>query len=214
VALFGIVQGSVFEDLRERAVRDLVPLDFDGYAIGGVSVGEEREAVRRIVAATAPALPEDRPRYLMGLGTPADLVHGVRCGVDLFDCVLPSRNARHGLIFTRRGTLRIKNARFASDGRPLDEECPCPTCRRTSRAFLHHLFRSRELTGKVLATLHNLRFYLDFMEVLRQAVEAGTLAEMVPEMRRLSDDGQRRDEARSRPTHSPCSRSSPLAEES
>lgn len=210
-ALFGIIQGSVFERLREKALSELVELDFDGYGIGGVSVGEDRAAIRRVVAFTAPALPEAKPRYLMGLGTPADIAHGVSCGVDLFDCVLPSRNARHGLIFTRQGSLRIKNARFASDGRPLDEACSCPACRRTSRAFLHHLFRTGEITGKVLATLHNVRFYLDFMEVLRQAVEAGTLAETVTEVRRLSADAQSSSEDRSRPTDSPCSGSSTSA---
>lgn len=174
--LFGILQGSVFPELRERAVEALVAMDFDGYAIGGVSVGEPREKVREVVAGVAAQLPVSKPRYLMGLGTPLDLLHGVEHGVDLFDCVLPARNARHGIVFTRRGILRIKNARFRDDPRPLDSQCECPACRRVSRALVHHLVRMGETTGGVLATLHNLRFYLDFMSDLRQALRSGTLA--------------------------------------
>jgi queuine tRNA-ribosyltransferase len=173
-ALFAITQGSVYRRLRERAAQDLSALPFDGYAIGGVSVGEPLEARRAVVDWSASALPEDRPRYLMGLGLPEDLRHAVSCGVDLFDCVLPARNARHGHLFTRQGVLRIKNARFRDDPRPPDPECRCPLCRRGSRAFLHHLIRSGELTGKVLATVHNLTHYLDFMADLRQAIELGT----------------------------------------
>lgn len=176
-AVFGIVQGSFFSDLREQAVKDLVELDFDGYAIGGVSVGEERPLGRSVVEQTAPALPEDKPRYLMGVGTPADIVHAVSQGVDLFDCVLPSRNARHGFLFTAQGSLKIKNARYREDGRPIDEHCLCPACRSVSRAFLHHLIRANELTGKVLATAHNLWFYLDFMRRLREALRSGRFAE-------------------------------------
>ena len=174
-ALFGIVQGSVFPDLRRRAARELAGLGFAGYAIGGVSVGESLAQRREAVEVTAPELPEDRPRYLMGVGYPEDLLHAVSWGVDLFDCVLPARNARHGVLFTREGTLKIKNARFQDDPRPLDPECRCPACRRVSRAFVHHLFRAGELTGPVLATLHNLRFYLDFMGDLRQAIGLGAL---------------------------------------
>jgi queuine tRNA-ribosyltransferase len=174
---FGIVQGSTFRDLRERAVASLVELDFDGYAIGGVSVGEPRMERRQVVEWTAPALPTDRPRYLMGVGTPGDLLHAVENGVDLFDCVIPSRNARHGQFYTRGGVLRIKNAVFRDDPRPLDAECPCPACRSVSRAFLHHLIRAGEITGQVLGTLHNLRYYLDFMGDLREATAAGKLAE-------------------------------------
>jgi len=176
--LFGIVQGSLFPRLRERAVAELTKLDFDGYAIGGVSVGEEVADQRRVVKLTAPLLPEDKPRYLMGVGTPQDLLFAVRQGVDMFDCVLPSRNARHGLLYTREGTLRIRNARFRDDPRPLDAACGCPVCHRVSRAFVHHLFRARELTGKVLATVHNLRYYLDFMADLRKATASGTLDEL------------------------------------
>lgn len=177
--LFGIVQGSVFRDLRMRALEELVELDFDGYAVGGVSVGEGVDHRRAVVEWCAPVLPADRPRYLMGLGTPEDLLHGVRHGVDLFDCVIPSRNARHGLLFTRDGTLRIKNARFKTDERPVDAACECPLCRHHSRAFLHHLVRAKELTGAVLATLHNVRFYLDFMQDLREGIELGTLSDRV-----------------------------------
>jgi queuine tRNA-ribosyltransferase len=177
--LFGIVQGSVYRDLRERAAADLAGLGFDGCAIGGVSVGEPESERRAVVAWTAAALPAEKPRYLMGVGTPLDILHAVRCGVDLFDCVLPTRNARHGVLFTREGVLKIKNARFRQDPRPLDPECGCPACTRTSRAFLHHLVRAGELTGAVLATLHNLRFYLDFMAELRQAIKLGTLTELV-----------------------------------
>jgi queuine tRNA-ribosyltransferase len=175
--LFGIVQGSIFRDLRERAALDVAELDFDGCAIGGVSVGEPKDERRAVVEWTAPALPAEKPRYLMGVGTPEDIAHAVRCGVDLFDCVLPARNARHGVLYTREGVLKIKNARFRDDPRPLDEACGCPTCARTSRAFLHHLVRAGELTGAVLATLHNLRHYLDFMAELRQSIRLGTLAD-------------------------------------
>jgi queuine tRNA-ribosyltransferase len=172
--LFGIVQGSVFPDLRQRAAEELAGLEFDGYAIGGVSVGEPDRERREIVEWTAPALPEDRPRYLMGVGYPEDIRHAVAQGVDLFDCVLPARNARHGVLFTRQGVLKIRNARYKDDPRPIDAECGCPACRRVPRAFLHHLSRSGELTAAVLATLHNLRFYLDFLEDIRQSISLGT----------------------------------------
>ncbi len=170
-ALFAIVQGSVYEDLRLAAVEDLAALDFPGLAIGGVSVGEPEAERRRIVERVAPALPADRPRYLMGVGTPADILHAVAHGVDLFDCVLPSRNGRHGVLFEDGGTLPITNARFAEDPTPL--RCG------VTRAFLHHLFRSREVTAQVLATLHNLSFYLDFMRDLREAIALAALADRV-----------------------------------
>ena len=180
--LFGIAQGSVYRRLRERAATHLADLDFDGYAVGGVSVGEDTAARRTAVEWTAPLLPARRPRYLMGLGTPLDILHAVGCGVDLFDCVIPSRHARHGALYTRRGLLKIKNARFRDDPRPVDDRCSCPLCRRQSRAFLHHLVRTRELTGAVLATLHNLRYYLDFMADVRQGVELGTLPALAGEI--------------------------------
>ncbi|MCG8460897.1 MAG: tRNA guanosine(34) transglycosylase Tgt [Holophagales bacterium] len=187
--LFGIVQGSVYEDLRLRAASELVAMGFDGYAIGGVSVGEGIEHRRFAVEVTAPALPEDKPRYLMGLGTPLDLLHGVENGIDLFDCVMPARHARHGQLFTRDGVLKIKNARFKDDPGPIDPESSWPLSKRYSRAFLHHLFRANEITGAVLATLHNIRFYLDFMADLRECAESGTLAIRAPEiLRRYAGD--------------------------
>ncbi|HWM94807.1 MAG TPA: tRNA guanosine(34) transglycosylase Tgt [Thermoanaerobaculia bacterium] len=176
--LFGIVQGSVFPDLRQQAAEELAQVGFDGYAIGGVSVGEPDHDRRAVVEWTAPALPGDRPRYLMGVGYPEDILHAVSQGIDLFDCVLPARNARHGVLFTREGVLRIKNARFKEDPRPIDPQCGCPACARTSRAFLHHLTRAGELTAAVLGTLHNLRFYLDFMGEIRQAIELGTFEDL------------------------------------
>jgi len=180
--LFGIVQGSVFRDLRERAAAELAELDFAGYAIGGVSVGEPGDLRRAVVEWTAPALPAGRPRYLMGVGYPEDILHAVLAGVDLFDCVLPSRNARHGVLFTRGGMLKIKQAAFRDDPLPPDPRCGCPVCGGgLSRAFLHHLARAGELTAAVLATLHNLRFYLDFMAALRQAIELGALTELAAE---------------------------------
>jgi queuine tRNA-ribosyltransferase len=188
--LFGIVQGSVFRDLRERAAAEIAELGFDGHAIGGVSVGEPDADRWGVVAWTAPLLPAAKPRYLMGVGTPRDIAQGVRCGIDLFDCVLPARNARHGVLFTREGVLRIRNARFREDPRPLDAACGCPACVRTSRAFLHHLMRAGELTGAVLATLHNVRYYLDFMAELRQAIRLGTLSELAEKLavRSAGDD--------------------------
>jgi queuine tRNA-ribosyltransferase len=175
-ALFGIVQGSSFRALRERAAAELAALDFDGYAIGGVSVGEPDAERRAAVEWTAPLLPDERPRYLMGVGYPQDILHAVACGVDLFDCVLPARNARHGVLFTRAGELRLKGAAFRDDPRPVEEGCACPACAQVSRAFLHHLLRWEPLTGQVLATLHNLRFYLDFMESVRESIAAAKLA--------------------------------------
>jgi queuine tRNA-ribosyltransferase len=176
-ALFGIVQGSTERELRQTAAADLAALGFDGHAIGGVSVGEPPELRRRVVEWTAPALPADRPRYLMGVGYPEDILHAVAWGVDLFDCVLPSRNARHGVLFTRRGPLKIKHARYRDDPAPVEEGCACPACRRVSRAFLHHLLRAGELSGAVLATAHNVRHYLDLMAGVRQAIASGTFSE-------------------------------------
>jgi queuine tRNA-ribosyltransferase len=182
--LFGIVQGSAFRGLRERAAAELAEIGFDGHAIGGVSVGEPSADRYSVVEWTAPLLPADRPRYLMGVGYPEDILHAVRHGIDLFDCVLPARNARHGVLFTRTGVLKIKNARYREDAGPVDPECGCPGCapgpNQVSRAFLHHLTRSGELTAAVLATLHNVRFYLDFMAALRQAITLGTLSETQP----------------------------------
>jgi queuine tRNA-ribosyltransferase len=167
VAWFGIVQGALHEDLRAAHCDAICKLPCDGFAIGGVSVGESTDDIRRIVAFTAPRLPADKPRYLMGVGTPEDIRHAVQCGVDLFDCVMPSRNARNGTLFTSEGKLSIKNARFRTDDGPLDPRCDCSTCGQHSRAFLRHLFVCEELTYHRLATIHNLRHYLSLMERLR-----------------------------------------------
>lgn len=193
--LFGIVQGSSFRDLRERAAEELAGLPFDGFAVGGVSVGEPDAERRSVVEWTTPALPADKPRYLMGVGYPEDIRHAVAQGVDLFDCVLPARNARHGHLFTRRGVLKVKNAPYRDDPRPVDPECSCPACTRGSRALLHHLMRHDELTGAVYATLHNLAFYLDFMRDLRQAIKlgklSGTAAALVPPTSRPATEEHR-----------------------
>ena len=175
-ALFGIVQGGMFESLREASVAALAELDLPGYAIGGVSVGEPKEEMQRIVAHTPQRLPEAKPRYLMGVGTPEDLVDGVAAGVDMFDCVMPTRNARNGHLFTRFGDLRIRNARYKADPRPLDPTCACPTCARFSRAYLHHLDRCGEMLGPMLASVHNLHFYVALMRDIRAALEGGTFA--------------------------------------
>jgi queuine tRNA-ribosyltransferase len=197
--LFGIVQGSVYRELRERAAAELAGLDFDGYAIGGVSVGEPLAERRAVVEWTAPLLPETKPRYLMGVGTPLDLVHAVGQGVDLFDCVLPARNGRHGLLFTRQGVLRLKNAALREDPRPPDADCACPVCRRLSRAFLHHLVRAGELTGAVLATVHNLAFYLDLMRDLREAIASRRLAELAATVAHRYSDTTSLEEAEAEP---------------
>ena len=176
-ALFGIVQGGMFETLREASLEALVALDLPGYAIGGVSVGEPKEDMRRIVAHTPHRLPAHKPRYLMGVGTPEDLVEGVACGVDMFDCVMPTRNARNGHLFTRHGDLRIRNARHKADTAPIDETCGCHTCASgVSRAYLHHLDRCGEMLGPMLTSIHNLHFYLNLMHEMRQALEQGRFA--------------------------------------
>ena len=167
VAWFGIVQGGLFDDLRAEHVRAMTALPFDGFAIGGVSVGEAPSEIERVVAKTAPLLPVDRPRYLMGVGTPADLVRGVAAGIDMFDCVMPSRNARNGQLFTQGGKVVIKNAAWRSADVPLDADCPCLTCRRYSRAYLRHLYTCGEITYHRLASRHNLTFYLRLMARIR-----------------------------------------------
>lgn len=171
--LFGIVQGGVFRELREESVSSLTQIGFDGYAIGGLAVGEGQEAMFRVLDYTAPALPSDKPRYLMGVGKPADLVGGVIRGVDMFDCVLPTRSGRTSQAFTRRGALNLRNARHADDPRPMDEECPCPACRDYSRAYLHHLTKTSEILGAMLLTWHNLQYYQDLMAGLRHAIGEG-----------------------------------------
>lgn len=186
-ALFGIVQGGMFEHLREESLNALVEMDFPGYAIGGVSVGEPKPEMLRIMAHTPHRLPAHKPRYLMGVGTPEDLVEGVAQGVDMFDCVMPTRNARNGTIFTRFGDLKMRNAKHRSDERPLDETCTCHACAGTSgvangaggfsRAYLHHLDRCGEMLGPMLATVHNLHYYLNLMREIRAALDAGTFTE-------------------------------------
>ncbi|MDH3595208.1 MAG: tRNA guanosine(34) transglycosylase Tgt [Rhodospirillales bacterium] len=173
--LFGIVQGSVFEDLREQSAAALTGIGFDGYAVGGLAVGEGKADMLRILDVTVPALPAERPRYLMGVGKPDDIVAAVRRGIDMFDCVLPTRSGRTGQAFTRRAVLNLRNARHQDDPRPLDPDCPCPACRDYSRAYLHHLFKAGEMLGPILLTLHNLVIYQELMAGLRAAIEAGTL---------------------------------------
>jgi queuine tRNA-ribosyltransferase len=175
-ALFGIVQGGMFETLREASLDALVAMDFPGYAVGGVSVGEPKEDMLRIMAHTPHRLPVHKPRYLMGVGTPEDLVEGVSQGVDMFDCVMPTRNARNGHLFTRFGDLRIRNAKNRNDERPIDETCACYACAGFSRAYLHHLDRCGEMLGPMLATIHNLHYYVNLMRELREALEAGRLS--------------------------------------
>ena len=175
-ALFGIVQGGMFENLREESLARLVELDLPGYAIGGVSVGEPKELMQRIVAHTPHRLPAHKPRYLMGVGTPEDLVDGVAAGVDMFDCVMPTRNARNGHLFTRFGDLRLRNARYKTDERPIDETCGCQACAGFSRAYLHHLDRCGEMLGPMLASVHNLHYYVNLMREVREALDAGDFA--------------------------------------
>jgi queuine tRNA-ribosyltransferase len=170
-ALFGIVQGGMFEALREQSLAQLAEMDLPGYAVGGISVGEPKEDMRRIVAHTPQRLPPHKPRYLMGVGTPEDLVDGVAHGVDLFDCVMPTRNARNGHLFTRFGDLRLRNARYKGDVRPIDETCSCHTCGQFSRAYLHHLDRCGEMLAPMLTSIHNLHFYLNLMREMREAIE-------------------------------------------
>ncbi|PPC75853.1 tRNA guanosine(34) transglycosylase Tgt [Pokkaliibacter plantistimulans] len=178
-ALFGIVQGGMYEYLREESLAGLTEIGFDGYAIGGLSVGEPKDDMMRILSHTAPKLPKDRPRYLMGVGRPEDLVEGVRRGVDMFDCVMPTRNARNGHLFTSEGVIKIRNARHREDTGTLDPECDCYTCQNFSRAYLHHLDKCGEMLAAQLNTIHNLRYYQTLMAGLRGAIEAGTLGDFV-----------------------------------
>jgi queuine tRNA-ribosyltransferase len=174
-ALFGIVQGGMYEDLREVSVAGLKAIEFDGYAIGGLSVGEPKEDMVRILDHTAPLIPKNKPRYLMGVGKPEDLVEGVRRGIDMFDCVMPTRNARNGHLFVNTGVIKIRNAAHKTDVAPLDDTCDCYTCKNYSRAYLHHLDKCKEILGSQLNTLHNLHFYQKVMQGLRAAIEQGKL---------------------------------------
>ena len=175
-ALFGIVQGGMFENLREASLDALVALDLPGYAIGGVSVGEPKPLMQQIVAHTPHRLPAHKPRYLMGVGTPEDLIEGVEAGVDMFDCVMPTRNARNGHLFTRFGDLKLRNARHKTDESPPDMSCACHTCQNFSRAYLHHLDRCSEMLGPMLASIHNLHYYVNLMRQAREALDAGAFA--------------------------------------
>ena len=178
-ALFGIVQGGMFEGLRQESLDALVELDLPGYAIGGVSVGEPKEEMQRIMAHTPHRLPTHKPRYLMGVGTPEDLVEGVTGGVDMFDCVMPTRNARNGHMFTRFGDLKIRNARYKTEDAPVDATCTCYTCRNFSRAYMHHLDRCGEMLGPMLSSIHNLHYYLNLMQEVRDALDAGRFGKFV-----------------------------------
>ena len=169
-ARFGIVQGGLFEDLRKQSAREICSLHFDGFAIGGLSIGESPELMQKMARFTAPLLPEGKPRYLMGVGRPEDLVEGVRAGIDMFDCVMPTRNARNGQLFTSRGKINIKNSKYAEDPSPLDPECPCETCQKYSKAYLRHLFICGEILSARLNTLHNLTYYLRLMSDMRSAI--------------------------------------------
>jgi len=175
-ALFGIIQGGAHVDLRRESLQRTVEIGFDGYAIGGLSVGEEKPVMLDIIEDIAPLMPSDKARYLMGVGTPEDLIESVARGVDMFDCVLPTRNGRNGQAFTSRGKVNIKNARFATDTRPLDEQCSCAVCRRHSRAFIRHLYLAGEMLASILLTHHNLAFFLDTMRRVRQAIRSGQFA--------------------------------------
>jgi len=178
-ALFGIVQGGMHQDLRVESARGLIDIGFDGYAIGGLSVGEPHDERDRVLDFTVPELPADRPRYLMGVGRPEDIIAGVVRGVDMFDCVMPTRNARNGYLFTSRGVLKIRNARFENDLGPIDPDCDCEACRSYSRAYLKHLEKCNEILGARLMTIHNLRFYQNLMQGIRDAIAAGALENFV-----------------------------------
>jgi queuine tRNA-ribosyltransferase len=178
-ALFGIVQGGMYEDLRDTSLAGLREIDFDGYAIGGLSVGEPKEDMMRILEHLSDKMPVDKPRYLMGVGKPEDLVEGVRRGVDMFDCVMPTRNARNGHLFTHNGVVKIRNAAHRHDMSPLDSECDCYTCQNFTRSYLHHLERCGEMLGAQLNTIHNLRYYQNLMSGLRDAIEQGKLSDFV-----------------------------------
>ena len=180
-ALFGIIQGGMYEGLRDVSLAGLEAIGFDGYAIGGLSVGEPKEDMIRIIDHTAPQIPEDKPRYLMGVGKPEDLVESVRRGIDMFDCVMPTRNARNGHLFVTEGIVKIRNAKHRNDTSPLDEKCDCYTCKNYSRSYLHHLDKCNEILGARLNTIHNLRYYQRVMQGLRDAIDAGTLEQFVQE---------------------------------
>ena len=178
--IFGIVQGADFPDLREKSARELTAIGFDGYAIGGLAVGEPQDVMFDMIATTTPLLPTDKPRYLMGVGTPLDILGAVERGVDMFDCVMPTRAGRTAQAFTRHGTMNMRNARFREDNTPLDDKCGCPACK-LSRAYIHHLIKCNEILGATLLTQHNLWFYQDLMRDIRTAIEQGNFAQFKAE---------------------------------
>jgi len=188
-ALFGIVQGGMVEGLRDESLAGLAAIGFDGYAIGGLSVGESKRDMKRVIVHTAPRLPADKPRYLMGVGTPEDIVEAVAAGIDMFDCVLPTRNARNGWLFTRFGDIKIRNARHREDTRPLDQTCACYACAHFSRGYLHHLQKVNEILGARLNTLHNLHYYQTLMRELRGAIRAGRLSDCIATFRQQRKPG-------------------------
>lgn len=173
-ALFGIIQGGMYEDLREHSLNELTKINFDGYAIGGLSVGEPKEDMRKIINHIAPKMPEDKPHYLMGVGTPEDIIEAIAQGIDMFDCVMPTRNARNGWLFTEFGDLKLKNTQYKNDTNPIDSHCQCYTCQNYSRAYLHHLFRIGEMLGSRLNTIHNLFYYQKIVHDARSAIEIGS----------------------------------------
>ena len=187
-ALFGIVQGGMYPQLREESINGLTDIGFDGYAIGGLSVGEPKHEMMATLEAIQPHMPADKPRYLMGVGTPEDIVEAVLRGVDMFDCVMPTRNARNGHLFTRHGVIKIRNNQYQADTRPIDENCSCYTCRNYSRAYLKHLDKCQEMLGSRLNTIHNLHYYLELMQGLRQAIQSQTLNAFVKEFYSLRSD--------------------------
>lgn len=178
-ALFGIIQGGIYPELRKRGIEELTEIGFDGYAFGGLSVGEPKSAMREIIKGITPLLPEDKPRYLMGVGTPEDIVECVGCGIDMFDCVMPTRNARNGMLFTNDGKVVIKNARYRNDDSPVDGLCDCYTCKNYSRAYLRHLFIAKEILAIILNTIHNVRYYMNLMERIREAIKDDTYEDFI-----------------------------------
>ncbi len=183
--LFGINQGSTYDDLRIKHMQDIAKLDLDGYAIGGLAVGESAEEMYRVIAAVELYMPKDKIRYLMGVGTPVNILEAVNLGVDLFDCVMPSRDARHGHLFTFNGTMNIMNAKYEEDDRPIDENCNCPTCQKHSRAYIRHLFKAKEMLGMRLAVTHNLYFYNDLMQKIRDALDEGRIDQFYEKYREI-----------------------------
>ncbi len=188
--LFAIVQGGMYRDLREESAKSLVEMDFQGYAIGGLSVGEPKSLMKEVLSWTTPILPLDRPRYLMGVGTPEDILNAVRFGIDIFDCVLPTRNARNGMLFTSDGKISIKQARYAEDQSPIDEGCPCYTCRNYSRAYLRHLYISNEILSSRLNTIHNLYYYMNLMKGIRESIRMGRFIDFYNSFSSLTEEKQ------------------------